>query len=92
MYNNGDTNSTLLVIIWKIKFKSVCEVFCTGLLKYCKRLIDRCLYHCSDYSEDPQGSISSAVGEFRSVGLLHPQPLCVSILCVFFLINVNAPH
>ena len=35
------------------------------------------------------GPMSSVVGEFKLVCLLHSQHLCVYVL---FLININAPH
>ena len=53
MYKKADNNSTLVRIILKIKFKSVCGVFRPRLLKPCQYLIDGCQYYYGEFLLEP---------------------------------------
>ena len=81
MYKDGDNNSTLLMIILKIKFKSVCGVFSTVLLKHCKCLIDGCQYHYSEFSLEPRVPSGQGEMELKTAG-----PLSFTSSLIFYLL------
>ena len=68
MYKNEDNNSTLLMIILKIKFKSLCGVFGPVLLKHCKYLIYGHQYHCGEFLLEPGNSGRSEGGGIPDSG------------------------
>lgn len=53
MYKKEDNNSTLVMIILKIKFKSVCGVLGPVLLKHCQHLIRGGQYHYGEFLLEP---------------------------------------